>query len=356
MKYSKRAIFLLFSFIFLLTIFLLSISEERLSLQENSSAQIYSSYSTSDKCGRIYNNTVLNKSVVSSSNTCFIISAPNIIFDCMNNEITILITNKSGIHSGIYIDELAHNTTIKNCRISGFNIGLLGDIYGTYSWSANNSFLDNVINIKNYGLRARGIYILDGEKSKIINNTIFVLGNRTYGIRFEGKNFDVLVSKNYIEGEVIPGGLFITPLETSQHVTSSSINNNHIICRSHPKGLGALFIAETTNSSFKNNLIESDFCNGIQIKRSSNNSIVNNTIILNKGKEFGVGILDHEGENLFLDNIIINYTNLISHFGGKESIYKNTRILNENNELLLKNLALIGVKNVSLDENQILIT
>src|SRR3989344_5607883 len=112
-------------------------------------AEIY----VASECGEITKNTILNSTISNNEQTnCLTINMPNRILDCDGNEIRINQVNLTGIHSAVFINKSAHHTTIRNCRILGFNETSEYDVHGITSYGSNNLFLNNIINLSTSGL------------------------------------------------------------------------------------------------------------------------------------------------------------------------------------------------------------
>lgn len=182
---------------------------------------------------------------------------------------------------GYYIGENKHNITIKNCVID-INKGYQEANFGIFIFSPKNNtsnikLINNTIIIKD-GFIVRGIEVFGGHNILIKDNLINVRGNRTYGIRTQADNNNININNNIITAELIPGGLFINPIEPSnwinKFVYNTSIKNNKINCISD-KEMHALVIADTKNSEIKHNIINN--CLPLWTIRSSNNEIWNNT-------------------------------------------------------------------------------
>ena len=76
---------------------------------------------------------------VSSSSTCFNITAPNVLLDCTGHMLSG--ANVTGTY-GVYSDQL--NTTVTNCQIRDFDVGIyLAGSYGTAANNAINSMMDS---------------------------------------------------------------------------------------------------------------------------------------------------------------------------------------------------------------------
>ena len=309
-------------------------------------------YATKEECGVVANNTILKKSVVNNSGMCFDIIAPNIVFDCDGNNITFgtvegeLSTGGAGVHSAFILRESAYNVTIKNCKLfGGFGKGLETHIYAiNQDWNKikeTNYFLNNIINVTTKAW-SQGMHIWNGNGIKVINNTIYVIGKRAYGIRFEGDNDNNIVKDNYIEGYADKEGVFITPIELSDNsekhsTTNNTVENNFINCFGLNENQWALYLAETVDSFVNNNKILTNDCAGIGVNRGGGNSISNNTIVRISGD--GVGIIDYIGDNFYAGNKIINFSKWV-HQPALKSVYVNTTFINGDENVFISRLEL----------------
>ena len=159
---------------------------------------------------------------VSSTGTCFIVRANNIILDCKGYGISFS-TSLPG--SGIYTN--AYNfTTVKNCRIkdsiasSGQGIEISG---GLDSYIINNTFIISSDN-------PRGMSIISTSNSTIINNNITTFGSSAYGVFItsgaSGSNNINILSNNIITNGTTARGL-------SLFINSSALTNNSIVTNAY---------------------------------------------------------------------------------------------------------------------------
>jgi hypothetical protein len=134
----------------------------------------------------IYNMT----SNLSSTGTCFNVTARNVTLDCRWNWINFS-TGGSGSTYGVYSNQ--NYTTIKNCRIIDGNWATgLNTRHGIYLSGSNYSYLLN--NFINTSKEALFIYTARQNYNNITNNT--GLSYSTYAINIRSSSNNVLVSNN----------------------------------------------------------------------------------------------------------------------------------------------------------------
>ncbi|MBI2043396.1 beta-propeller domain-containing protein [Candidatus Pacearchaeota archaeon] len=220
---------------------------------------------------------------ISTSKTCFVIEANNVILDLNGH---ILFGN--GSEKGIYIPTFG-STIIKNGKILNFAEGI-----ESYQ-SSGNIIKNNTINNN----RHQGIYLFRGGENKIYKNNIS--GNSyDYGfgeIELDGSD------NNLIQDNSIENGN-----EDGIHVFNSNNNiliNNHI---KNNKNLG-IDLNMASNNIVENNIIEKNGAYGIYVgggigMEGKNNVIKNNTLLENQR-----GTIELTGTsgnfNIVISNIIL---------------------------------------------------
>ena len=145
---------------------------------------------------------------VSSTGTCFNITAQNITLDCNGNWITY---STGGLEDnyGIYTDQF--NSTIKNCNIIDGNLGSVEVTrYGIYLNSSNNSFLfNNFVNVSN------SVAILFNNGANFNNLTSNTANSKTY--------YGIYLKKSH------NNSVFNFITTSSVGITTSDAENNTII-------------------------------------------------------------------------------------------------------------------------------
>ena len=163
---------------------------------------------------RVY--TLLNN--VSSSGTCFTVSAQNLTIDCAGHEIDYA---TSAVGYGVYSEY--HNTTIKNCTIVGGSASGLGS-YAIFISGANQSTIANNV-IQTNSQTAHGIQLLSASHSLVVNNSIAALGLYARGISvYSGSASNTFVNDNVTIGATSLYGIIFEKDGGSNFVSSSKVN------------------------------------------------------------------------------------------------------------------------------------
>jgi len=218
----------------------------------------------------IYNMT----SNLSSTGTCFNVTARNVTLDCRWNWINFS-TGGSGSTYGVYSNQ--NYTTIKNCRIIDGNWATgLNTRHGIYLSGSNYSYLlNNFINTSN----GSAIYLYSSANyNNITNNT--GLSYSTYAINIRSSSNNVLVSNNGTS--TINMGLAVW----------STANNNYLYNNTGVGlgGSGGLYIGVSSNNTLISNRgICTDYI-GIIVEDSSNCFLDSNTGISQAGSNRGLYI------------------------------------------------------------------
>ena len=205
---------------------------------------------------------------VSSSGSCFNITANNVTLDCVGYLINY---SQSVVGYGV-TDTGYNNTVIRNCRIEqGSSVALSSDaVYfsntkneivenniiiisrgGSFainlaSFSSNSTIQNNNITISS-GTGSYGVYLQSNSNSTIQNNNITTFGSGGYGIYLYLDSNSNLKSNNIVtRGNTTHGVL----LDTSLNIT---LNNNNITTNGS-LGYGINLVL-TTNSTLLNNQI-----------------------------------------------------------------------------------------------------
>jgi parallel beta-helix repeat protein len=196
----------------------------------------------------------LGTDIVCPSGNGPILQGNNVVFDCAGHSIT----NQNGGGRGIMINS-ASGDTIKNCRISNFQIGI---------WDSSN--------------------VCSSCKDTITGNTVSssVAG---YGIYLDGTQSTTL-SNNLVVGSALYGFYLAT--------SSSIITNNN--ATSNGTG-GFLFVAIFASNTFSGNTAIGNGGDGFHLPgNTSQNTLNSNTAYGNTGNGF---ILDGSTQNSFTGNV-----------------------------------------------------
>ena len=167
-KPTQRMKFLI-SLSFFLSLFLVFLSV-------NSQAHCIGS-TTNFTCGdTVTESCVMNESDTAAG-TCFTIGANNIVLDCNGYEINYSI---STLGYAVNNSDGYDNTTIKNCKINGFNYYWGTGIY--FVNSVNSSFINNVIKTNINGMAADAIYLKSCHNALVENNTMEISFFYVHGV------------------------------------------------------------------------------------------------------------------------------------------------------------------------------
>lgn len=190
---------------------------------------------------------------LTSYGTCFTISAPNVAFNCNNNQ---FIGGNGGY--GI-LDNGNSNVSIKNCNINNYN-------YGIYISGANNINVNNVnVNNVNYGVMFSNI------NNGSINN-VKVASFKNTGINVSNANMLNIENNNANYGIYESSGFVLSNVYNSI-ITGNSGQNN--------PNYGVVMIDSGNNIVQKNiafnNAVFDYYCSGID------NGLYSNKIGINEG-------------------------------------------------------------------------
>ncbi len=206
----------------------------------------------------------------------------NTVYDCQGKSVKP--TTQGNLTFGLYISQNKSNIIIRNCKIelNGTNEANFGIfIYDRLNDTQNIRIVENEIKV-NEGYRVRAISIIGGHDINIENNLLEVRGNRTYGIRIQGDNNNILIKNNIVNLSLIDNGAFVTPIQPSNWVNkyahNITIESNTIYCDSYRQGLDyGLYIADTRLSKIINNKLFLRGCSPLISIRSTHNEIWNNS-------------------------------------------------------------------------------
>ena len=216
-----------------------------------------------DTAGALY---TMNASSSISGQNCFNVTAANITIDCQGFSIA---GNNSSSTYGVISNQ--YNTTIRNCNISNFSVGIFfntasdGLIRNTtasttypFAWSNDGSgfYLLNAVRnsvINSTGISpssGTGIYIYRGGYTNITNSTGSSASNS--GIVLRG-SYNVTISNTQITGKENTSGAL--------RLSGTGTNNNNLIANNTINGLAGTYAitlmtgAVNVNNSFINNTI-----------------------------------------------------------------------------------------------------
>ena len=184
----------------------------------------------------VYN---LTSNVSISNAICFTVTAQNVTLDCKGYSII----GDNGANSGDGVYSNQYNTTVKNCRISGFT-------YGTfYSYGTDNSLVQNV-------------------------NASVTSASGWTGIFFEGSNSTV---SNSVGTSINGYGIRL----------NSGVNNSIINSTGNGTYTGMGIVIESASGSMSNSIGISNLSIGIASEYTYNFTITNSTGITNGAGDYG---------------------------------------------------------------------
>ena len=252
-------------------------------------------------CGKLTsaNTTYVLTQNVSSSGTCFIISANNVTLDCDGFSIAY---SNSTIGIGINISRVNY-TVIKNCNIVQNTTSSAS--YGIY---LTNSFYSELLKnrIVTRGDNAHGIYLISAALNTVFNNSINTRGNSgAYGL-FLSSSANNNISKNTILTQS-NGGYGIYLRTAVNNVISGNIINATI-----GVAPAVLLHLGSSNNSFSNNTIKSVYfgiMSGFTSGNFSNNFLnkFSDDVIIPCGYS---DIFINQSGNATFQNVSFNRTNV----------------------------------------------
>ena len=262
---------------------------------------------------------------VSSTTTCFPVSAADVTIDCASYKITYS-TGGGGSTRGVYSNQL--NTTVKNCNIvdgtpGGGNSGRQGIYYSSANYgtidnntitcttsgaialygadfntivnndvtctnsagislktsSDNNTIENNTARGEGSAWDAAGIILNDNSQNNTLTNNTATSENQP-GIWLDGNADFTTVIGNNATGD---GGIYIDASDNNTLI-------NNIATSPSPGGHGIYLYSDSAYNTLINNTISSDDNNGIRIWSSKNNDFINNTVTTYSAVEDGIEI------------------------------------------------------------------
>ncbi|MBI2139890.1 right-handed parallel beta-helix repeat-containing protein [Candidatus Woesearchaeota archaeon] len=250
---------------------------------------------------------------VSSSGTCFTITASNVTLDCLGNNITYGIT---GTGAGVNTSSSGWlmNLTIKNCRIA--KSGQLGSSnYGiSLEMAVNGSITNNTILPHGLNL-SYGISLSNSSSFLIARNNISTNGYvSNLGIELRNSSVNNMITENTI---MTNGSNFSYGIMLAWNSSNNTILSNNITA----SGLAETSAVGTTNL-------------GIYLQRNSSyNEIINNTIKTNgTSQNYGIYLFGNTTSNIIRNNTIMtNGTNTNYGIRLTQDVVKTTIVSNNIN-------------------------
>ncbi|MEM3814952.1 MAG: NosD domain-containing protein, partial [Candidatus Micrarchaeia archaeon] len=190
---------------------------------------------------------------LSSSGTCFTITANNLTLDCQGHTI-----NHMGSGSGVYASGRT-NITIKNCNIIGSTS--VPNNYGIYFASTSNSFILNNNLSSNY----RGIFLSSSSNYNTLSN--------------------ITASSNW-------EGIYLSSSSNNTLSNITVFNNNY----------SGIFLSSSSNNIVSNNIANSNGQYGIYLEFGSDNNLSHNNMSNN---QYNLYINEYEEtQNIDTSNLV----------------------------------------------------
>lgn len=235
---------------------------------------------------------------LTSTGTCFYISAEEITLNCQGN---ILTFGTSGEESyGIKV--LNDGATIQNCGIFSGNSS--GTEYGIFLDTVNNVEINsNQIIVE--GIEAYGIYTQSSDSVSIINNTINSTADSGTGITIDFQG-DYVVYGNLVNTE---GSL----IHSFYNENGDGLNLTGNFFRTSGNEANGLYLTATTDSVFNNNTV-------LTLGDSAYGFFLDFNSALNEIGENNVSTYGNESHGLYLDNNCPNnilFGNSVLTFGSQ---------------------------------------
>jgi parallel beta-helix repeat protein len=228
---------------------------------------------TTVDCGTIStpNTIVTLTQSVSSTGTCFTVTADNVTLDCNGFGI-----NYSSTSAGYGVQSNSTNTTVKNCAMNQTNATILlaHAVYFNGASAGNGTIFNNSITARN---NSYGVYLTSSSYSNISNNTI-VAGTATgAGGIYVPTTGNVINQNNITVSGTACRGIFMTTAASSNNITGNIISTT---------GAGSdSLIAEGSNEYIFNNTMIASSTSGtasdnvyVYLLTSSNFSYNNFTV------------------------------------------------------------------------------
>ena len=277
----------------------------------------------------------LNQSV-SSSGTCFTITAKNVTLDCDNYNITFS-TDGTDNEYGIVTDQ--NYTKVLNCNVyDGNQTTENNNRYGVYFNGANFGNISNTIsNVTN----RRSIYLYSSSNNTLTNNT--GTSGTEDGIYLHSSSNNTLTNNIGTSGTY--GGIRL----------DSSCNYNTLTNNTGTSGTyGGIYLYSSCNyNTLTNNIVTSGTYGGIRLYSSSNNTLTNNTGT--SGTYGGIYLHSSSNYNTLTNNTGTSGTeggiylhsssnNTLTNNTGTSGTYGGIRLYSSSNNTLTNNIGTSGTE------------
>jgi hypothetical protein len=334
---------------------------------------VNASYTELSSCGAISSSGsyVLTQNV-SSTATCFSISANNVVLDCKGHSITY---NTDGISTRMGIDAVSGtnprtNLTVRNCIIIKPN-SLQTSGYGIRLTRYSNSMIVNNTIYTNGTTNNYGIFLTtDSFNNTIENNTVYASGSSTgnVGIYIFSNSGSSIIRRNtiYTSGTTTGYGIWIRTNSHNTRIEDNSIFTDGSAPSSTTSSFGIYLNNIVNGTIIRNNNINTDGRNqnyGIYLLTDvyrtiiQNNSVVTNgTLSANYGIAIAATTTSQASDNEVSNNVISANGLTVTNYG--IYIYRNSNRNNISNNIITTSgtttghgIYLLGVSGGPTDEN-----
>jgi len=232
-------------------------------------------------CGdTITEDTVLTEDLL-NCNTGLDINANNISLDCNNHSIT-----GTGSGTGIYIND-QNFVEIKNCNISGFEIGMF------VLTGFDNQFTGNIISENYFGIYLESTYYggnYDCNNNSVLNNSF---SNNASAVELHNCQNNTIHENTVNDNQT---GIFLN-LSRNNKITNNTVTDNN-------KGIYLRY--ETHYNTVSDNSINGNYDGIFMDTNPGSNTIMGNTIT---GNDYGMHLGVNVKSNFFYNNFFSNTIN-----------------------------------------------
>ncbi len=272
-------------------------------------------------CSQVSANTTL-VSDVTSSGTCFNITAHNVFLDCNGH----IVTYDTGSVNGRYgVNNTGYdNVTIKNCIFSEGNVSTSSSYAIAIQTGADNNTVENNT-IYTYGSSSYGIYASIGGFHNIYSNKVVTNGTTASAIYLTRTNSSSVYSNN-LTANSSGGGIFAVTVIYNNSLYSNNINASG-------GGTGITFSTTgSNNSAYLNTILSSSGYGAYVYRNMYNTSVYSNTITTTGGSAFGMYLARSVTDTALTNNTITTAATSVyldANFGAvTRAIFANSTITN----------------------------
>ncbi|MEM4389805.1 MAG: S8 family serine peptidase [Candidatus Micrarchaeia archaeon] len=242
---------------------------------------------------------------LNASGDCINFAADNLAFDCAGHAIY-------GDGSGVAFNTSGNNAIVKNCRITGFDTGIL--VVGSSGALVSGNIVSETTD---------GVYLDGANATAVLNNTLFNIA---------GNGIDVVyASGNTLAGNIVAntsGYGFLLANATNNTLTNNTAFNDssgfalfsseqNILSGNnalHNAYYGFL-LANATNNTLTNNTAQDNLLDGFAILPPSLNTLVDNTA---RGNRDGFSLNSTSSETLLGNDALANTRHGFLIFNGSD--------------------------------------